>query len=412
MDLYIANVYNSEFNLGGVITGIEGMWVVEAIKWATLQCVDVISMSLGSIADITSGITQVIQEAYDAGIIIVATSGNYKKDGGIPDIRDPATNANVIAVGAINESKKFADNMGEYDEWSSCYGDEQELVAPGVNIRSTMPQDNYGTSDGTSFAAPMVAGICALLIEKSRELFGFKLSNEEIRTVLVRTAIDLGASNWDQYYGWGEVNAKFAIDALEIDSDGDNLIDILEEYYYYTNPLIADSDGDTLLDGYEVYTSSTNPNNPDTDGDGLTDGEEENIYNTDPNKQDTDADGMPDLWEVDNNLNPTVVDDEGDPDGDGLTNFEEYTHGIDPQDTDTDDDGLSDGQEVNPVNNTNPTNPDTDGDGLSDGQEALGSSPNDADSDGDGYTDYEEFNAGTNPRDPTSKPGGGGWFFP
>ncbi len=475
VDLYIANVYNGEdFNEFGELCGIEAPWIIEAIIWATNQGVDVISISVGQSDDIGPGIQTAIQNAFDAGIIIVAASGNYKKDVGIPAICDPAANDHVIAVGAINENRKFADEMGEEGGWSSCFGPEQELVAPGVNILSTTPGSNYGTSDGTSFAAPMVTGVCALLIEKSRELFGFKLPPEDIRRVLARTAIDRGVPNRDDYYGWGEVNAKLAIDALETDSDGDNLIDILEEYYN-TNPLIADSDGDTLLDGDEVYVHKTDPNSQDSDNDNIPDNEELNVYGTDPNDNDSDDDSMPDGWEVDNNLNPLANDSGLDPDGDGLTNFEEYTHGTDPHDTDTDNDGLSDGQELNPLNNTDPTNPDTDGDGLSDGQEVygvdvpglglrytdptdsdtdndgltdgqevnglvfgdhgifytdpinsdsdgdesndrlewiFGTNPFNQDTDNDGYTDYEEFCAGTDPNDPLSKPGGGGWFFP
>ncbi|MHA1817174.1 MAG: S8 family serine peptidase, partial [Candidatus Heimdallarchaeaceae archaeon] len=261
VDLYIANVYNDEYNPAtNDFYGIEGDWVTEAIKWATLQEVDVISMSLGQIDPFGSGFNDAIEDAYAAGIVLVAASGNFK-DGGDSSIRNPATNLNVIAVGAIDENGILADNMGEDEDWNSCFGNKQELVAPGVNILSTIPGDLYDTSDGTSFAAPMVTGVCALLIEKSRELFGFKLPPEDIRTVLALTAIDLGVQNRDDYYGWGEVNAKLAIDALETDSDGDNLIDILEEYYG-TNPLMADSDGDTLLDGDEVYVHKTSPTNP------------------------------------------------------------------------------------------------------------------------------------------------------
>ncbi|MHA1347220.1 MAG: binary toxin-like calcium binding domain-containing protein [Candidatus Heimdallarchaeaceae archaeon] len=133
------------------------------------------------------------------------------------------------------------------------------------------------------------------------------------------------------------------------------------------------------------------------------------MYNTDPNNPDTDGDGLSDGQEVNGIYVPEL----------------DVTYYTNPANPDTDGDGLFDGIEIagysvyDPENffggeifTSDPTNPDTDGDGLSDGLEALGSSPNDADSDGDGYTDYEEFNAGTNPRDPTSKPGGGGWFFP
>jgi PKD repeat protein len=104
------------------------------------------------------------------------------------------------------------------------------------------------------------------------------------------------------------------------DSDGDGLPDIAE-----TNTGIFVDETDT----------GTDPEDPDSDNDALDDGEEVNTYNTDPNDDDTDDDGLPDGWEVNNGLDPTSDTgdngSEGDPDGDGFTNLEEYEGGYDPQ---------------------------------------------------------------------------------
>ena len=75
--------------------------------------------------------------------------------------------------------------------------------------------------------------------------------------------------------------------------------------------------------------------------------------------QDTDSDGMPDQWEIAYGLNPSSSGDANlDPDGDGLTNLQEYQHGTNPIDPDTDDDALSDGLEVmagtNPLDGLDP----------------------------------------------------------
>jgi Bacterial TSP3 repeat len=62
---------------------------------------------------------------------------------------------------------------------------------------------------------------------------------------------------------------------------------------------------------------------------------------------DSDCDGMPDAWEIAHGLNPYDPSDANlDPDGDGLTNLEEYRHGTDPHKADTDGDGIPDGVEV------------------------------------------------------------------
>ena len=174
-----------------------------------------------------------------------------------------------------------------------------------------------------------------------------------------------------------------------------------------TDPLDADSDDDGLTDGAEVVTHGTDPLDADSDDDGLTDGAEVVTHGTDPLDADSDDDGMPDGWEVSNGLDPLADDAGGDPDGDGLSNLQEYTHGTDPLDVDTDGDGLSDGDEVN-VYGTDPLDTDTDDDGLTDGWEIAYFGDDtlyagEDDPDGDGYDNASEHAWGTNPAD--------GWTF-
>jgi hypothetical protein len=95
--------------------------------------------------------------------------------------------------------------------------------------------------------------------------------------------------------------------------------------------------------------------------------DEDNI--PDDTDDDDDNDGLPDAWEDNNSLDPLDPNDANiDPDGDNLTNLEEYKENTNPGLEDTDNDGLTDGAEVH-EHGTDPAAADTDGDDYPDGKE-------------------------------------------
>lgn len=235
---------------------------------------------------------------------------------------------------------------------------------------------------------------------------------------------------------------------LAADTDGDGLTDWEETSNYYTNPRLKDTDGDGMEDYDEVIVYLTDPWSVDTDNDGVNDLEEVSIHFTDPWNVDSDADGMRDGWEVtygldpldpgdalgdldsdgipsgieyELNLNPALVDTDGDaipdgdedPDRDELSNFSEIAvHASDPQRWDTDRDGMPDGWEVasqlSPTDGlgANGSSGDPDGDNLSNFEEWLnGTAPDNPDTDGDGTNDGAENTQGSNPNDDSDNGG-------
>ena len=120
------------------------------------------------------------------------------------------------------------------------------------------------------------------------------------------------------------------------DADGDNMADYWE-IRHFGSITVSDGTGDSDLDGltdFEEYMHQTDPLRPDTDGDGADDGLEVAL-GMDPLDPDQDNDGMLDGWELLHGLNPFVNDADEDPDGDGMTNLEEYIADTDPFDGDS-----------------------------------------------------------------------------
>ena len=160
---------------------------IEGIEWAIDNNMDIISMSFG-MESYSQIFKEVIEEAYDNNILLIAATGNNGEN----NILYPAAYSDVIAVGAVDENNEKA--------LFSNYGFELELVAPGVNINTTYLDDGYTVASGTSIAVPHVVGAAALI-----KSYNQILTNSQIRAKLRNDALDLGEQGKDDYYGFGLV---------------------------------------------------------------------------------------------------------------------------------------------------------------------------------------------------------------
>ena len=179
--------------------------VIDGITWAKNNGMQVINMSLGSGTDVQA-LHDAVDVAYAAGVVIVAAAGNSGDgDGSTNEVIYPAKYSSVIAVAAtaVDDSTP---------SWSA-EGEEIELAAPGVSIRSTWNDGLYNTISGTSMAAPHVAGVVALALATAvQTAYDVDLDGlwdpAEVRAALQATADDLGAAEHDNFYGYGLVDAE------------------------------------------------------------------------------------------------------------------------------------------------------------------------------------------------------------
>ena len=161
-------------------------WIINAIRYAIEQKVDIISMSLGGPEDVTE-LHQAIKDAVKNNILVVCAAGN-EGDGNeeTDEYGFPGAYNEVISVGAIDlnrSSSEFSNSNKEID-----------LVAPGEKILSTYLNGKYATLSGTSMATPHVSGALALIKVLSNRAFERNLSEPELYAQLIKRTIPLGYS--------------------------------------------------------------------------------------------------------------------------------------------------------------------------------------------------------------------------
>jgi thermitase len=167
--------------------------VASAVTYAADNGAKIINLSLGGDFD-SQTLHDAVIYAHNAGCVLAAATGN---DGGSA-VLYPAKHAEALAVAATGSTDQRA--------WFSNYGPEVDVAAPGVSIYSTYLGGGYTSMGGTSMATPHVAGLAALIWSACP---GY--TNNQVESRIERTAVDLGATGWDQYYGHGRIDAWHAV---------------------------------------------------------------------------------------------------------------------------------------------------------------------------------------------------------
>jgi len=151
---------------------------VDGIIEATDKGATVISLSLGGPGNPLHQRVYKKAVAYAAakGTVIVVAAGNSNRNA-----REfsPANVKGVITVSAVDE------NLSKASFSNKVMDIKMAVSAPGVNILSTLPDNNYGLLSGTSMATPYTASIVTIL-----KVLNPSLNTKEIFTILERTGLE------------------------------------------------------------------------------------------------------------------------------------------------------------------------------------------------------------------------------
>ncbi len=194
-------------------------YVAEAIAYAADNGARVINLSLGG-PDLTATEKLAIDYAHGQGAVVVVAAGNEAVD--VKD-RGPAGHPRAITVAATD----LADARGAF----SNFGEGIDVAAPGVDVLSLRARrtdlmtgipdvayeagsayvgdDNrYYRTGGTSFAAPIVAGVASLMLSARPEL-----TPDQVKRMLRESARDVALPGVDLHTGYGLIDARAALRA-------------------------------------------------------------------------------------------------------------------------------------------------------------------------------------------------------
>jgi hypothetical protein len=166
----------------------------------------------------------------DHGGVVTISAGNEGTFIASPD------NPYVLTVSATDDQDATA-------SWSNS-GNIIDVAAPGVSIYTTFYGAAYGANSGTSFSAPIVAGVAALVFAINPNFSG-----GQVQSIIKNSAADLGAAGWDPQYGYGRVDANAAVNLALNSTVADTTPPVVS--------FISPQNGDTVSGTITVQVNAT-----------------------------------------------------------------------------------------------------------------------------------------------------------
>ncbi|MFL1999676.1 S8 family serine peptidase [Microbacterium sp. A1-JK] len=193
--------------------------IAEAIHWSVDNGANVINLSFTTnTLDWDETWDEAFQYAFDNDVVVIVAAGN--RGSGTNRVGAPATIPGVLTVGGVDPS-------GVASQEASTQGITIGVSAPSERLLGVSPSGQLVWWDGTSGAAPLVAGIAALIRSAHPELDADNVINRLIKTASPVPGI---AALPDPLYGYGLVNASAAVTAQVATVDESPLGLTLEEW--------------------------------------------------------------------------------------------------------------------------------------------------------------------------------------
>lgn len=192
-----------------------------------------------------------IYDYFDNDALIIKSAGNDRVDGpsqtshdgeyltdneGIASghyrcVEPLSCSKNNITIGSVGDRVSGIDYPKKSSPFSSWGPTDDgrvkpDVVADGWKVKSTWDNDGYHSISGTSMSCPVVTGICALIHQSYKDMYEEYPTADIVKALLCNFAEDLGKKGPDFAYGFGLVNAKKCIDAVENSdsSDGGHIV--------------------------------------------------------------------------------------------------------------------------------------------------------------------------------------------
>ncbi|MFE2045898.1 type VII secretion-associated serine protease mycosin [Streptomyces sp. NPDC059477] len=172
--------------------------LADAIRYAVAEGADVINISQDTANAVRpdASLEEAVKAALNADVVVVASAGNDGLGGDV-QITYPASYEGVLAVASSDRNNERAP--------FSQSGEFVGVAAPGVDMISTVPGNGHCSDNGTSFSAPYVAGVAALLKSKYPQW-----TAQQVVAQIEQTA-ERTIPGPDRLVGWGVVDPLKAL---------------------------------------------------------------------------------------------------------------------------------------------------------------------------------------------------------